>query len=129
MEAVTQQIEAAISESFKQYIGQTNSKDTMASIMRKFMVECDETVTEDAIDFEVDPNDSTQIIPKNLYTLLLMMGIFVKYDDVKDKEEYVIADGSKIEFTQGQAVQTFKPASPVSWVQLNCAVSDYKVTK
>jgi hypothetical protein len=125
METVTQQIKSAINESLLKYIGQTNSKDTIASIMRKFMVERDESVTKDAIDFEVDPNDDTQMIPKNLYTLLLMMGITVKYDDVKDKEEYVMDDGSKIEFTRGQAVQTFRPASPVSWVRLNCVVNDF----
>ena len=129
METVTQQIESAISESLKQYIGQTNSKNTVASIIHRLMIEHDETITEDAIEFEADPNDSTQVIPKNLYTLLLMMGIFVKYDDVKDKEEYMMANGSKIEFTRGRAVQTFKPAKPGSFVRLNCVVNNFKVTE
>lgn len=52
----------------------------------------------DAIEFDKNPEDTTELLLANLYTLLLMMNIFVKYDDVKCKEEYKLENGTTIKF-------------------------------
>lgn len=45
-----------------------------------------------SINFEI--SDLYTIIPKNLYTLLLLNGVIVEYETVKDKKEFITQCGT-----------------------------------
>lgn len=64
--------------------------ETLAQLLAQYVPQ--RGIVRDAIAFEVDPTDSTLFIPSNLYTVLLLRGVIVDYEEVKDKTEYRVPE-------------------------------------
>jgi hypothetical protein len=84
-------------------------------------------VNKDAVKFEKDPVDNQSMIPANLYTLLLMIGILVDYEEVKDKTEYTMENGTVIVFEAHSSRQIIKPSKPLEYVKINFTLDPKKI--
>ena len=130
-----EEIEKSIRESLSSYIFDTNTKETICSIIYRHLsyYQSNLSIPKEAVQFEADPTDAASLIPANLFTLLLMQGVFVNYDEVKDKTEYTVDDKENIlygcifSFCPHSATQAITLPKPVKSIRIDMQID--KVTQ
>lgn len=74
-----------------------------------------------SLGFELSTDGQNELVPKNLYTLLVMNSIFVDYEKVKDETDYITECGTHY---------TFSPKTTIQYVRYkNCSIEkvNYKI--
>jgi hypothetical protein len=119
-------IEERVKDATSKYIGQTFTKQTVSdvtcqlqSILNRQVRKLGHSIPDDAIKFEKDLTDDQSIIPANLYTLLLTIGIVVDYEKVKDKIEYTMENGTVIIFQEHSSDYLLKPIKPLKYIKMD----------
>lgn len=79
-------------------------------------------VVDQAIGFETCDDNSHVIVPKNLYTLLLMNGVFIDYDKVKSADDYVTDCGVHYTFNPRSSIQYIRIGDPIETIKCFIAV-------
>jgi hypothetical protein len=117
-----------------QCIGKTVTSDLkrdlatdLIKVLENQMVTMGFQIETGAIKLEKDPEDGYSLIPANLYTLLLMMSIFVDYEEVKDKTEYTMSNGTVIMFEAHKSRQIIKPVKPIEYIKINFTIDSKKI--
>lgn len=117
VEKIKHDMENQIKQTLLPYVGHTVTGDRVREMCKRIETLVSNQVKQffgakiddDAVSFEVDPNDSSSVIPANLYTLLLMQRVVVDYATVKGKTEYEFPNGDVIVFRPHSADHVFRP--------------------
>jgi hypothetical protein len=106
VEKIKHDVENRIKQALLPYVGNKATGDRVQEMIKQIKAIVSDQVKhffgakidDNAVSFEVDPNDNSAMIPANLYTLLLMQGIVVDYAVVKGKTEYELPNGDVVVF-------------------------------
>jgi len=116
MDFVANAAKRAVNKHFEanmKYIGENAVKELQSLVS---LVTGKEVVNQ-AIGFEACDDDSNVIVPKNLYTLLLMNGVFTDYDKVKDMDDYVSECGVHYTFNPRSSFQYIRNGEPIEIIK------------
>jgi hypothetical protein len=95
--------------------------NTITQIVRQQACFVYPSIRSEGIKFETGSDND--VIPSNLYTTLLMMGIIPEYEKVKDQTSYTLEDGTVVEHKPHSADCMIKPVFPVEYVKATFTVN------
>jgi hypothetical protein len=121
VDALIEQVRSSVRRQLEGFVGIVKGADTENAVADQINSVLNHHISDDikssAIKLVADPSDPTSLIAGNLYTLLLMMHIVVDYDEVKDKTEYELSDGTKIIYQEGESKALIRPAKSLKMIK------------
>ena len=67
-------------------------------------------------------NNKIEFCPRNLFTTLLLVGVYVPYEEVKDKRMYEDENGTRYSYSDDGDIFV-KPSKPLEYIEFDFSIT------